>query len=106
MYFGLSGLLYSVVLLPSCFDPKTEVSRKSSIPTAILLVVSAVVWSTLGMPLSAILSAVAVLPWAWLAYRRPIRAAKEVVTAFPELPILAPGCSSCPSQSELGDSSL
>lgn len=72
-YFALSGAVYSVVLIPSCLNRSTEVPRRSSIPTAVMLVFSTLVWATLGMWWSAGLSAVAVLPWAFLAWRRPIR---------------------------------
>lgn len=72
-YFTMSGLFYSLVLIPSMLDPKTEVSRKSSVPTAFILGVSALVWMTMGMHASAAMSAFAVLPWAFLAWRRPIR---------------------------------
>ncbi len=73
LYFTVSGLFYSLVLIPSMLDRKTEVSRKSSVPTAIILGVSAIVWMTMGMHASAAMSAFAVLPWAFLAWRRPIR---------------------------------
>lgn len=72
-YFTTSGLFYSLVLIPSMLDPKTEVSRKSSVPTAIILGVSSLVWMTMGMHASAAMSAFAVLPWAFIAWRRPIR---------------------------------
>ncbi len=115
-YFTLSGLFYSLVLIPSMLDRKTEVSRKSSVPTAIILGVSAIVWMTMGMHASASMSAFAVLPWAFLAWRRPIRpdttCLRMLLTDIREIEIMeqyrtwheqqrkiheAAGCGTCPS---------
>lgn len=73
IYFTASGLFYSLVLIPSCIDPKTEMPRRTTILTGAILAVSAVVWATMGMHASAAMSAFAVLPWAFIAWRRPIR---------------------------------
>ena len=72
-FFTASGLFFAAALMPSCLSRSTEVPRSSSIPTATIIALSAVVWCTLGMWFSAAASVFTALTWAFLAIRRPIR---------------------------------
>lgn len=87
VYFAFSGAVFTAVLIPSCFNRATEVPRKSSIPTAIMLGVSGIVWMTMGMHLSAALSFFAVGPWIFLAVVRPIRKFREIVTTVQQFEV-------------------
>ena len=72
-WFALSGVLYTVVLVPSCLDPKTEVPRASSLSTAIVMGISAFVYGTLEMYAAASMIALGAIPWLFLFIWRPTR---------------------------------
>lgn len=72
-WFAFSGLVFTVVLLPSCFDPKTEIPRFTSGLTFMTLVGSGFVHSTLGMGAAASMMWLSASPWAFIYFFRPIR---------------------------------
>ena len=72
-YFGMAGLLYSVVLVPTMRDPKSEVPRTTSVLTAATLSCSALAYATLGMWWASASCVIGASTWAFLARYRPIR---------------------------------
>jgi len=73
IYFALSGLVYTLVMLPSCWDPKTEVPRSTSLLTFLTMLSGSFVYLSLAMPLASASNAVGALPWLYLCLWRPIR---------------------------------
>lgn len=82
-FFALTGLIYGLVLIPSCLDCDTEIPRSSSVPTAILLSASVGVWLSMGMGMAAVTAFLATSTWIFLAIFRPIHAFAEVVKEIP-----------------------
>lgn len=70
-WFALAGCLYTLVLLPSCFDPGTEMPRASSVMTASIMTVSGSVYGTMDMWAAGATMWIGALPWVFLAWRRP-----------------------------------
>ena len=121
-FFGVAGALYTLVLLPTCLNRKSEVPRSSSVMTASTLAVSGVVYATLGMWWAASTCWADAAAWGFLFLFRPIRsrvsetalgeiavdmaiteAEYELVLRYREtlergaLPVVQDGCGSCPS---------
>lgn len=82
-YFAFSGAVYTVVLIPSLLNRKTEVPRRSSVPTAIMMSLSAYAYASLDMMAAATLSAIGAVPWFLIAWLRPIRSAQAEVGRAP-----------------------
>ena len=66
-YFAFSGLFYFVALLPAMASSDTEVSRWSSVPTALAMIGSGVAYWTLGMEYPAIMMWAGASQWAYIA---------------------------------------
>lgn len=75
-FFACSGTIYTISILPSLLNPRTEMPRSSSVPTASMVGLSAVAYGTLGMWAAASVSLVLSLAWAGLAMFRPVKAGK------------------------------
>lgn len=72
VYFAAAGLLYSVVMIPSIRNPRTEIPRRSSVLTAVTLSASALAYASLGMWLASASTAIGAGVWAFLARYRAL----------------------------------
>lgn len=65
-YFALSGLFYFAALVPAMLSSDTEVSRWSSLPTAVAMTGSGFAYWTLDMEYPAIMMWLGAFQWAFL----------------------------------------
>lgn len=73
IWFGCAGFLYFAVLWPAILNPNTEMPRRGSLMTAVLMTGSGIAYGSLGMPMATVMMLAGASQWLFLAVYRPIR---------------------------------
>jgi len=69
---GAAGVVFFLSLLPSVLDPRTKISRRTSVPTTAGAWVQTFAFATLGLVATAIITGLVALAWTFLAWKRPL----------------------------------
>jgi hypothetical protein len=70
----IGSVFFTVTLLPTCVDERTAMPRYKSVPTAFWLAVFAAVQWTMGLRVVPVCEVAYAACWAFIAWRRPLRA--------------------------------
>ncbi len=73
LFFAISGVGYTVAMVPSCLNSKTEVPWKTSALTLVLMLGGGLTYNSLGMYLAGSSQFLGAIPWAFIIFRRRIR---------------------------------
>lgn len=71
--FTVGQFIFLVSLLPTIMDAKAQVPRKTSVPTAAIMLAFTVTYVSLQLYFAAVLGLVIAAAWAVVAWKRPIR---------------------------------
>jgi hypothetical protein len=72
-FFAISNLGYTVAMLPSCWNPKTEIPWRTSSLTALLMFGGGLTYLTLGMNFAGAAQFLGGIPWVYIFFCRRIR---------------------------------
>lgn len=70
LVYTLGGVVFSASLLPTVLNPASKIPRKTSVPTALILAVYVPTALSLGLVVSACVTATTAAAWAFIAWRR------------------------------------
>lgn len=70
-----AAFVFLASLVPSILDARTRIPRRTSVPTAAAIWTQVAIFITLGLALTAIMTAAIGLAWSWLAWKRAVPAA-------------------------------
>ena len=68
--FTLGAIIFTVSLLPACFDRGTAMPLKSGLPTGLILAAYSVAFWSLGLTYSSITTATTAAAWLFIAAKR------------------------------------
>lgn len=69
----IAALVFLASLLPSVMDARTRIPRRTSVPTAVGAWTQVVVFATLGLAFTALVTAGIACGWTFLAWKRTLR---------------------------------
>lgn len=73
VFFAVSGVGYTVAMIPSCLNSQTEIPWRTSALTATLMLGGGLTYISLGMNLASAAQFLGAIPWVFLFFRRRIR---------------------------------
>lgn len=73
IFFAVSGVGYTVAMLPSCFNLQTEIPWRTSALTLSLMLGGGLTYISLGMNLAGASQFLGAIPWVFLLFYRRIR---------------------------------
>ncbi len=73
VFFALSGVGYTVAMIPSCLDAHTEIPWRTSALTLTLMLGGGLTYISLGMNLAGASQFLGAIPWGFILFCRRIR---------------------------------